>query len=89
MKEMTLQREVVKYLSGLERCWFVKNIPRLPDIIGSLDGRFFAIELKRPGGKVRLHQKVSVKIMNALGAEAIFADSIEQVRFFIALLKLK
>lgn len=56
-----------------------------PDVLGQLtDGRFLAVECKRPGGKRRDEQVAFVGLARAHGAVALFADSVEQVQAAIA-----
>lgn len=51
-----------------------------PDVLGQLtDGRFLAIECKRPGGRRRPEQVAFVDLARAHGAVALFAESVEDV----------
>lgn len=51
MSEAKFQTKVLKRLKTVEKCWFTKiqagSIRGIPDIIGVVNGRFFAWELKK------------------------------------------
>ncbi|MBI4128625.1 MAG: VRR-NUC domain-containing protein [Parcubacteria group bacterium] len=52
----------------------------MADIIGILpDGRFFAIEVKSPRGKVTAEQEIFLGTIRAYGGSAIVARDIEKV----------
>lgn len=52
----------------------------MPDIIGVLpDGRFFAIEVKRPGGTISPAQLDTIEAINARGGIAFVATRTEDV----------
>jgi len=53
----------------------------MPDIIGVLpDGRFFAIEVKRPGGEISSAQLDTIQAINARGGIAFIATGTEDVK---------
>lgn len=58
---------------------FVRLGPKgMPDIVGLLKGgRFFAIEIKAPGKRPEPHQDAMIGILNANGALAGWATSVE------------
>lgn len=45
-----------------------------------LEGRFFWVELKRPGGKVSVFQKLIIDVMQKSGIPVFIADSIEEIK---------
>ena len=52
--ESDFKKKVKKDLKKIPKCWFFINesalsIRGLPDIVGVINGRFFALELKRSG----------------------------------------
>lgn len=54
--EKSIVAGILKWLNAQEGCYAIKtqggrNQSGQPDIIGSWRGRFFAFEVKRPGGK--------------------------------------
>ena len=56
------------------------GIPGCSDIIGCLpDGRFLAVECKRPGGKLTMAQKAFLAEIAKNGGVAIVASSVEDV----------
>ena len=67
--------------------WFLKCSDRftlgLPDFIGVYKGRFFAIELKRPGLLARLLQKHVLKLIEGAGGATLSTDSLTEVNKFI------
>lgn len=57
-----------------------KHIIRgVSDILGVLDGRFVAIEVKKPGGKVSEHQQNYLDRINKEGGIGFVAYSVEDV----------
>lgn len=81
--EKKFQNEVEKYLNALHNCWYAKNIPTFPDIFGTYHGVFFALELKKPDGKRKLHQVMTIRTLNKLGAKAAFAETMGEVEEFM------
>jgi hypothetical protein len=74
MNESTFKIKVIGFLKTLPKCWFFKvwggGLQRagIPDIIGCLNGRFFALELKSDTGKpTRLQEYVLNLISKANG----------------------
>lgn len=67
--------------------WFKKISDRfqsgIPDIIGCMNGRFFAIELKVPGGRLDRLQAYEIQRIGKAGGVANVCYSIEQVRAFL------
>ena len=51
----------------------------IADIIGVYHGRFLAIEVKKPGGRVSPDQKKFIDTINAEGGIAFVAYSVEEV----------
>ena len=52
----------------------------LPDVIACLEGRFIAIEVKRPKGRARKLQLAILKKIQLAGGIAIVASTVEDVR---------
>jgi hypothetical protein len=50
------------------------------DCLGCRDGRMFAIECKRPGGKVTARQELTINAIRAAGGEVFVIDSIEAAK---------
>jgi Holliday junction resolvase len=97
MTEKELQSQVLDFLSK-SGAWFYhpretkKGTDGLPDIIGCLNGKFFAIELKSPEVKkpedyLRPEQrKVLEKIKNS-GGFILVSNKLEEVVDFINLIR--
>jgi hypothetical protein len=73
-----------RYWRKADESWqesFVKSgLPGSSDILGVLrGGRFIAVEVKAPGGKVSLLQKQFLDTINEAGGLAFVAHSIEEV----------
>ena len=88
MSEAQLQTKVLAYLKSAG-AWTVKTMASnkngVPDIIGCLDGKFFAIELKAPnvpaiGSFIQQHQ--IAKIYDS-GGKAIVANNLNDVKDFL------
>lgn len=71
--ESQFQDKVIKYLKSLDKCWYVKiwgggfMKSGIPDIIGCIKGRFFALELKAPNGVASELQRRNIRIINKCG----------------------
>ena len=50
-RESIFKEKVIKFLKGLPNCWFYKtqevSLIGIPDIIGCINGKLFALELKK------------------------------------------
>jgi len=83
---------VKKFLNSAPNCWhFTKEaaaIRGIPDIVGCINGRFFALELKRSEAESRkktgriVLQKVVLDLIRRNGgfAEVAFPENWEEVR---------
>lgn len=86
--ENTVTDDIKEYLDSLgkHRCWYVKfhanffTKSGIPDIIGSLDGRFFGIEIKASYNKLSEAQEIQIELINEAGAIAFGAWSVEDVK---------
>lgn len=75
MKEKDFENKQVKpFLKELSKCWFYKvhggsvfQQSGIPDIIGVVNGRFIALELKAEEGKPSELQKRAVRLINSAG----------------------
>lgn len=88
--ESRLQKKIQGALKGaFPRSLFFKiwggpfQVKGLPDLIGFVDGRFIAIEVKMPNKNLTLYQEEMNSTINFLGAIAIVAHSPEEAIFFI------
>lgn len=96
MLEKTLKRKVKKRLVELAKLgdlwfWFVQDrfTSGIPDIIGVYRGRFFAIELKKPGDHhiTRLQSIVLRLISLAGGFSSVVSTEEEFEKFICRLIK--
>lgn len=81
--ERALTDRILRHLRALPRSWWFKvkggsgQQAGIPDIVGCLDGRFVAIEVKRPGKRpTKLQDHVMGRIREAGGAVGV-ATSVE------------
>jgi len=87
--EAYIQKKILDYLDSLGY-WTVKTITvnrnGCPDILAcSPEGRFIAIEVKRPGllRNVSKLQQYQIDMINGAGGIAFAADSLETVKEII------
>ncbi len=83
MSESKVQAKILKWLKA-NGYWVFKTIlcnrNGIPDIIGCTpSGRFFAIEVKGPGGRPSKLQEYNVKEINKLDGAACIAYDLETV----------
>ena len=84
MKEKTIERQIRNYLTSVG-AWHIKTHGNMfsragtPDILACVNGRFVAIEVKRPGGVVSELQKANIELIKKAGGVAFIAYSVEDV----------
>ena len=87
MLESQRQHKVLKYLETLPKVWACKivvgNKSGIPDIIGVLDGKFFAIEMKTPKGKLSKIQEWVRELIEEANGLYLVATNVKQVKEFI------
>jgi len=89
MRESSLLRAVGKYLDSQPDVWWVKlratpgSRRGLPDIVGCVRGRFFAIELKRPAGILSAHQARELEKIKVASGSGSVARNLAEVEVFI------
>lgn len=76
------------YLKRQPGCWVRKThgsayASGFADLIGCLRGRFFAIEVKRPGEEPTALQLQELDNIRKAGGAAVWADTLEQVQAFV------
>jgi Holliday junction resolvase len=78
MKEQDIQKKLIKKLEA-RGCYVVKvitaNKAGVPDILACCNGKFIAIEVKRPNGVVSELQKAHLAMVEAAGGKATVAYS--------------
>jgi len=88
VSEASLTTKVKKFLDVLPKCWYFKvwggGMQRrgIPDILGLVNGRFFALELKATDGTVSALQQRCVDMINKCGgyAEIVYPDDWDRVK---------
>jgi len=97
MREKELQNQVIDFLSK-SGAWFYhpretkKGSDGIPDIIGCLNGKFFAIELKSPDVKkpenhLRPEQRKVLEKIKSSGGFVLVSNKLEEVVNFINLIR--
>ena len=76
--EARIAARILSYLRSLPNSWWIKTHGGaygrrgIPDLIGCIHGRFYALEIKRPGQKARpLQEHVLNEIADAGGIVAV------------------
>jgi len=86
--EASLQGRILRLLLRRPGCWAVKFPGVLqrgvPDILAVYRGRFFALEVKRPGQKPTRLQRAVLQQIRATGAVAETVTSVRQVKGVLA-----
>lgn len=77
---------ILRYLKTLPRCFAWKThggmygTAGIPDIIACFDGRFYAFEVKQPGGRLTRLQEVTLEKLRAAGGVAVMVTSVDEVK---------
>ncbi len=87
MKESSIENDILDYLNYMGgmfwRTHTGKNppcTPGVPDIVGVRDGRFIAVEVKRPGEKTTAKQDAFLVRLRGCKAKAFVATSLAEVQ---------
>jgi len=85
MSEKRIEHQIRQYLDSIG-AWHIKTHGNMfskagtPDIVACLNGRFVAIEVKRPGGRVSPLQKAHLKLIRQAGGIAFVAYSLDDLK---------
>lgn len=85
MSEKRIENSIQRYLDSLG-AYHIKNHGSIysragtPDITACLKGRFIAIEVKQPGGKVSALQAAHIELIKQAGGVAFVAYSLEEAK---------
>lgn len=86
--EKRIENKIKRYLESLG-AWHMKvhgsmfSKAGTPDIIACVNGKFIAIEVKRPeGGKVSELQKVQIDLIHKAGGHVFVARSLEETKAY-------
>ena len=90
-KESLLQRQIIKHLRGMGAWVFnVHGSPYqqvgVPDLLVGYQGRFYAMEVKRPGG---ILSAVQVKVIEEIRSSGSVAGRVESIEEAVRLLEEK
>ena len=86
MLEKDIVAAILRYLKALPRCFAWKEhggmygTAGIPDIIACIDGRFVALEVKTPTGKLTRLQEVTLGRIQAANGCAHKVSSVAEVR---------
>ena len=90
MKEKDFENKKVKpFLKSLNKCWFFKvhggsifQQAGIPDIIGVINGRMIALELKAEKGTPSDLQLRSIRLINAAGGygKIVYPSNWEEIK---------
>ena len=87
MRESDLQKDVIKHLKKIPKCWYQKNMKTnrngIPDIVGCIDGKMFAIELKandKDFRQVSKLQRIELSKINDAGGIGFYANNFKYVK---------
>jgi hypothetical protein len=97
MDEKKLQKQVIEFLK-YTGAWFYapkeskKGTDGIPDIIGCIESKFFAIELKSPRYKdpergLRPEQKIQIERIKEAGGFVLVTNDFEEVVRFINMIR--
>lgn len=83
--EKTIKKNILAYLNSLPRCYargkhsspFSKG---WPDVLGSLNGRTLALEVKQPGKEATVLQEMELLKWHRSGAISAVVTSVEDVK---------
>jgi len=88
MHERDLQATCIDWYEGTFAGALVLNVhgggwtaKGFPDLVGCLDGRFWAVELKVPGGRMSAAQRIWSKRIVAAGGSWACVDTFEGFRY--------
>ena len=89
MRENKIQSSIVRFLKRQEGCWVYPTCDRftvgVPDILGCLKGRFFALEVKQPKAQLKKIQAYHLEKIRKAGGIAERVDSLKGVKKLLSL----
>ncbi|MCL1857676.1 MAG: VRR-NUC domain-containing protein [Oscillospiraceae bacterium] len=89
MGEKDIITAILRYLKTVSGCFAWKThggmygTAGLPDIICCINGRFVALEVKTPAGKLTKLQEITIQKINAAKGKAYKVTSLQEVREII------
>ena len=89
MSEKEIVAKILRYLKTVPMCFAWKEhggmygTAGLPDIIACINGKFYAFEVKTPGGKTTKLQESTIRKILACGGTVSVVHSVDEVRAVI------
>ena len=86
MLEKDIVNSILRYLKTIPGCFAWKthgdaySTSGIPDIIACIGGRFVALEVKTPSGRLSKLQEITLRRINAAGGIAREVRSLDEVR---------
>ena len=94
-KESYVQKELMQRLETKYPGIYLRKIAQsmyshggIPDLIGSIDGQFFAVEVKTDSGKLSKLQELEIKAINDAGGIALTCYGVKDIDYIIQILGL-
>lgn len=90
MMEKEIVAAILRHLRTLPHCFTwnehggMYGTAGIPDIIACIDGRFFAFEVKQPGGRLTRLQETTIAKIEAAGGVALMVTSVAEVKALLA-----
>lgn len=90
MLEKDIVAAILRYLKQSPLCFAWKThggmygTAGIPDIIACIGGKFYAFEVKQPGGRLSRLQEVTLKKIEAAGGVAVMVTSVDEVKKALA-----
>jgi len=84
--EKSICNQIIRFLKTLPDCWFMRTEggpygrKGVPDIVGCLYGKMFALEVKRIGGKATKLQLHELEKIRAAGGRTGIVHSVDEVK---------
>ena len=88
--EKEIVAAILRYLKNRPCCFAWKThggmygTAGIPDIIACIDGRFFAFEVKQPGGRLTRLQETTIAKIESAGGAARMVTSVSEVKDLLA-----
>ena len=88
--ESKRQKKILDYLNSITGCKFYlsANAGGEADIHGSYHGKYMAIEVKRPGKKLKKLQESEARDVRATGGFSFRAENVKQVEVILAIVNM-
>jgi len=88
MSEKQIENQIKNYLDSIG-AWHIKTHGNMfsragtPDLIASINSKFVAIEVKKPGGVVSALQRAHINLIRQSGGVAFVVYSLEETKKYL------